>query len=78
MIPNSMKSGIALVLLMLSGLVFGGCDKQEGGSTILAQPGFSNSPSHLDYTTTSAVYTLNEPITNNMPSVTGIVTEWSC
>lgn len=77
MISNSMKSGKALVLIMLSCLVFGGCDKQEGGITILAQPGLSNSPSHLDYSTMSAVYTLNEPITDNMPSVTGIVTEWS-
>ena len=34
-------------------------------------------PEELSYQTSSAVYTIDEPITDNIPSVTGTVTSWS-
>ncbi len=53
--------------------------ENSGGSTTATISITVNldAPTALTYSTTSAVYTLNAVITNNVPTVTGTVTSWS-
>ena len=72
------KAEFLLLLCVIAGLVFNGCAKSSGDSKdITVLKGISAPPTNLTYTTTSAVYTLDMPIANNLPSITGVVTEWS-
>jgi len=55
-----------------------GCAKSgKTGKDVIVLKERSNPPSGLTYTTTSATYTLNVPIVNNLPSITGVATEWT-
>lgn len=66
-----------LGFIILISITACGSSGSGNGSALLGLLGGGDPPGMLTYATTSAVYTLDVPIADNVPSFTGVVTSWS-